>query len=265
MRKILIMILASLLSGCAAPEDYQVKMDPDTKNRVEKIVQTSGELAEMDYRGTSINSISAAFLDTPYQANTLIGSADSKEVLVANFNGVDCFTFLDYVKALESATDKNSFMHNLINTRYVNGKVDFLSRRHFFSDWYATTPVLTNDITDKVSNNYVVVTKKLNLKKDGSVYIPDLAVVPRKIKYIPATDITDDVLRNIQDGDFIGIYSPLSGLDVSHVGIAIIAGGEVMFRNASALSKNRKVVDTPLREYIKTSPGIIVLRSRHYL
>ncbi|WP_312546493.1 N-acetylmuramoyl-L-alanine amidase-like domain-containing protein, partial [Pantoea eucalypti] len=49
--------------------------------------------------------------------------------------------------------------------------------------------------------------------------------------------------------------------DVSHVGIAVWHDGRLWFRNASSLAAHRKVVDTPFREYMRSKPGIIVLRA----
>lgn len=66
----------------------------------------------------------------------------------------------------------------------------------------------------------------------------------------------------MQTGDYVGIYSPLAGLDVSHTGIIIKKGNQVWLRNASSLKKNMKVVDTPLLSYIKTRPGIVIARPR---
>lgn len=53
----------------------------------------------------------------------------------------------------------------------------------------------------------------------------------------------------------------MQGLDVSHTGIVIRAGDAVWFRNASSLSANRKVVDTPFLNYMRSKPGIVVLRA----
>ncbi|WP_232233881.1 N-acetylmuramoyl-L-alanine amidase-like domain-containing protein, partial [Salmonella enterica] len=64
-----------------------------------------------------------------------------------------------------------------------------------------------------------------------------------------------------KNGDYIGVYSPLDGLDVSHVGIVVRHDEQVWFRNASSLAANRKVVDTPFMEYMHSRPGIVVLRA----
>lgn len=79
--------------------------------------------------------------------------------------------------------------------------------------------------------------------------------------YIPGSLINQKVLNNLQQGDFIGVYSTIDGLDVSHTGLVIKKNGQVFYRNASSLSKNNKVVDTSFIEYMQSKPGIVVLRA----
>ncbi|EDX8203923.1 DUF1460 domain-containing protein, partial [Salmonella enterica subsp. enterica serovar Paratyphi A] len=136
-----------------------------------------------------------------------------------------------------------------------------LSRRHFFSDWFAATPRNARDVTPDISPDYVVVDKQLNHKPDGGEYIPGLGIHPRKINYIPGRAINQQVMNHLKNGDYIGVYSPLDGLDVSHVGIVVRHDEQVWFRNASSLAANRKVVDTPFMEYMHSRPGIVVLRA----
>ncbi|EDN0048312.1 DUF1460 domain-containing protein, partial [Salmonella enterica subsp. enterica serovar Indiana] len=106
-----------------------------------------------------------------------------------------------------------------------------------------------------------VVDKQLNHKPDGGEYIPGLGIHPRKINYIPGRAINQQVMNHLKNGDYIGVYSPLDGLDVSHVGIVVRHDEQVWFRNASSLAANRKVVDTPFMEYMHSRPGIVVLRA----
>ncbi|QJY41178.1 DUF1460 domain-containing protein [Vibrio cholerae] len=44
-----------------------------------------------------------------YLANTLVHHSDQPYALVVNFDGMDCFTYLDYVVALSQASDTLSF------------------------------------------------------------------------------------------------------------------------------------------------------------
>ncbi|QIL18198.1 DUF1460 domain-containing protein [Salmonella enterica subsp. enterica serovar Adjame] len=258
-----ILLMSAHLTACAVPrtEKYQTSMDSVTAEKISRIIQSDVIPYKGENHGEVISRVSSAFLGTPYQADTLIGGPGIPEVLVANFNGVDCFTLADYVEALARSDNQKSFLHNLARTRYAAGKVAYLSRRHFFSDWFAAAPRNARDVTPDISPDYVVVVKQLNHKPDGGEYIPGLGIHPRKINYIPGRAINQQVMNHLKNGDYIGVYSPLDGLDVSHVGIVVRHDEQVWFRNASSLAANRKVVDTPFMEYMHSRPGIVVLRA----
>lgn len=262
--KIMAVLLIMLsLTSCAREQPiYETRIDKTTIDKIHEIINTRTNSAQDSSTPELIASISSAFLGTPYRANTLTDSAAAQEVLIADFNGVDCFTLLDYVKALLPANSQESFLKNLVNTRYINGKVTFLSRKHFFSDWFARAPVNAIDVTGEISPEAIAVNKNLNFKAPDGQYIPGLGIVKRVIHYIPASAINEQVLSRLQTGDFIGVYSKLEGLDVSHVGIAIKKDGEVWFRNASSLASTMQVVDSPFMAYMQSKPGIIVLRNK---
>lgn len=237
---------------------YQIKSDSITFQKIENLF-LDPRFQSKD-RALLIDFISQSFLNTPYQANHLIGSSTTPEQLVINFNTVDCLSFIEYVQALSLSRSPQDFKKNLIKTRYKNSQVDFLDRKHFFSDWFVLKPFNAQDVTTQIDPNAVRVIKHLNRKRDGSEYIQGLGVEVREIHYIPSFALTQKILNDLKMGDFVGIYSKLDGLDVSHVGIIIKKKGEVYFRNASSLAKNRKVVDMRLRDYLKNKPGIIILR-----
>ncbi|MGD8204610.1 DUF1460 domain-containing protein [Pantoea sp. FN0305] len=258
-------LIASLLlifSLAACTTTSRPVIDKQTSERLDEMLQQQVIPAHNKPLGERIADISAAFLGTPYQADTLTGSDNVPEQLVVNFNGVDCFTLLDYVAALSHASSRDDFFTQLRLTRYHQGEVSFVHRKHFFSDWFSLAPLNARDITDKLNTPTVKITKQLNLKTDGGKYLPGLPITPRIINYIPANNINKGTLKALQTGDYVGIYSPLAGLDVSHTGIIIKKGNQVWLRNASSLKKNMKVVDTPLLSYIKTRPGIVVARPR---
>lgn len=258
-----VLLLSSYLTACTSSgaDKYQTVMDSVSAEKVNRIIQSEVIPSRGGNHGKVISRVSSAFLGTPYQANTLIGGPSTPEALVVNFNGVDCFTLVDYVEALTRSRDQKTFLHNLVKTRYIGGDVKYLSRRHFFTDWFATKPRNARDVTPDISPDYVVVDKQLNRKSDGSEYIPGLGIHPRKINYIPGKAINEQVLSRLRTGDYIGVYSPLDGLDVSHVGIVVRHDGQVWYRNASSLAVNRKVVDSPFIEYMHSKPGIVVLRA----
>jgi hypothetical protein len=236
-------------------------MDSVTAEKVKQIIRSDVMPYTKEGHGEIIRRVSSAFLGTPYMADTLIGAPGTPEILVANFNSVDCFTFADYVEALARSYSQKSFVHQLKKVRYTGGNINYLSRRHFFSDWFAILPRNAQDVTPNVSPDYAVAEKQLNRKPDGGEYIPGLGIHHRRINYIPGKNISQSVLDRLETGDYVGVFSPLDGLDVSHVGIVIRHEGQIFFRNASSLSAYRKVVDSPFLEYMRDKPGIVVLRA----
>jgi cell wall-associated NlpC family hydrolase len=260
-KPLLLLLIAACISACASPDAAHYRAPGPVKEDSVSAILAQAPPASEQWQGERISQISAAFLGTPYQADTLIGSPAIPEALVINFNGVDCFTLLDYVQALSRSHDRTSFEANLIRTRYAGGEVSYLKRRHFFTDWFAVSPRNADDITGSLSPDAVTVVKTLNRQASGKERLPDLGVIPRRITYLPARAITPQVLKQIQTGDYIGVYTTAQGLDVSHAGIAVRHDGRLWFRNASSLAANRKVVDAPFREYMRSKPGIIVLRA----
>lgn len=259
MKLIASILLIFSVSACTVKPPCPI-IDKHTSQRLDALIEQQVIPSQDKPTGEKIAAISQAFLGTPYQADTLIGTDSVPEQLVVNFNGVDCFTQLDYVAALSHASSRNDFFTQLRLTRYHQGQVSFTQRKHFFSDWFSLTPLNARDITDQLNTPTIKVTKQLNLKADGGRYLSGLPVTQRIINYIPANNINKATLNALQTGDYVGIYTPLAGLDVSHTGIIIKKGQQVWLRNASSLKKNNKVVDTPLLSYIKTRPGIVVAR-----
>jgi len=91
--------------------------------------------------------VSALFLQVPYGADTLIGSAFVPEQLVVELTRVDCFTYADYVEALKRSSNRTEFLTQLAQVRYRGGDVAFTQRRHFFTDWAADKPANATDVT----------------------------------------------------------------------------------------------------------------------
>ena len=205
-------------------------------------------------------TVSRQFLGVPYGANTLIGSATEPEQLVVELQKLDCFTYADYVEALKRAKNREEFIDRLIQVRYKDGVVGFQTRKQFFTDWSVSTPAIATDVTTSLSTNSIQVTKNLNKKDSGGVYLPGIPVVPRTISYIPSQQVDSSVLGRLRTGDYIGAYAEDGGLDVTHIGIFIDTPDGPVLRNASSLRANNEVVDSPLLDYLQTVPGVVVLR-----
>jgi hypothetical protein len=206
-----------------------------------------------------IDFISGRFLGVSYGESTLIGSPDVPEVLVINLQAVDCFTYLDYVESMRLSSTFSEFRRHLKNLRYKSGTVAYGTRRHFFTDWVASIGV--QDVTGLIGREKATaVVKTLNRKGGGGSILPGIPPVERKIVFVPADKLDGRALDGLSTGDYIGIYAPADGLDVSHVGICIRRENRVLLRHASSTAQ--KVIDQDFKVYIQGKPGIVVLRPR---
>ncbi|NOH72532.1 DUF1460 domain-containing protein [Vibrio pectenicida] len=235
--------------------DY-AKFYTEAQEHLEHIINSN-----FNSNSKKIEQLSSLFVDVPYVANQLIGDHQTNEQLVIKFGELDCFTYLDYVEALRKSYRLEDFKHNLIKTRYIESKIDFISRRHFFSDWVSEKTYNAADVTTELSNSSISVVKKLNQKASGGVYLVGLPIKERTITYIPSENVDKAVLQNMKNGDYVGAYTDIAGLDVTHTGIFIQTDNGPVYRNASSKSANNRVVDTPFLDYIKTIPGIVVYRA----
>jgi hypothetical protein len=211
--------------------------------------------------GPRIASISEEFLGLPYRGYTLVGDCDTTEALVIDLEGVDCFTFIDYVEAMRISNSYPEFRASLARVRYRGGIIAYGERNHFFSDWIESNSSLVHDVTGEVGQNALRrQVKTLNANEEGGFFLPGLKVKEREINYIPAPLIDDSIAGRLETGDYVGIYSMTAGLDVSHVGIFVRTGKNIFLRHASSSEQVRKVVDQEFRTYVAGKPGIVVLR-----
>ncbi len=238
-----------------------INIDAYTLHKINTITQDISNNKTLS-QNEKISLISAKFLGAPYQKNMLNGSGTTPETLIVDFRGLDCITYLDYVLALHMSHSENDFLQNIVKVRYINGDIHFYSRRHFFTDWANREDRIAEDITTQLSTKALKTVKLLNQKTKTQKYLSDIPVVSRSIAYIPSSAIDHTLISTLQSGDLIGIYTPLPGLDVSHVGFVIITEQGPVFRHASSTKYNQSVVDSPLMPYLLSSPGIIVLRMK---
>lgn len=254
---ILILIITLLVPLNAIAEEAEIlKLGKWNQNKLQKIITNKPESTP-----EQIDFFSQQFLGTPYEANTLTGNINSAEIFTINLEAMDCFTYIDYVEALRLSEALKDFDSNIKKVRYNNGKVSFQNRNHFFSDWPLRNKDNVIDITRDIGgNNSVAVDKSLNLKGDGSTFLPGIPVVQRQIYYIPSAAIDNELISKLHSGDYIGMYTDIDGLDVTHTGIVIKNADGVFLRHASSKKSNYKVVDEDLAEYVKNVPGVVIYR-----
>jgi hypothetical protein len=230
-----------------------------TEEKLNRLLMEASAISEA---GARVDFLSGKFLKTPYKEATLIGDMNREEVFVVNLEGLDCFTYLDYVEAMRRSTTFSLFVENLKKVRYRSGRISFSERNHFFTDWTVSNADYIADVTKKIDDQKCkTVKKKLNEKEDGTYYLPGVTCRLRKVTFVPSRYVDENVMRKLETGDYIGIYSEKEGLDVSHVGIIIKEKGVINLRHASSQKKHREVIDEDFKDYVNNKPGIIILRT----
>jgi hypothetical protein len=237
-----------------------VKLGKWTVGDIESLITGASKIEDTPMR---IALLSERLLGTAYRESTLTGDVDMPEVFVINLEGVDCFTFIDYVEAMRLSQSFKGFKSQLKRVRYQSGLVAYEKRNHFFSDWIEFNEKYVEDATGVVGGRSVRETcKNLNIRDDGTRFLAGIPLRTRELAYIPSESIDDVVITKLRTGDYAGIYTEKAGLDVSHVGIIIKDGEEVRLRHASSLDTYRKVIDQDLKTYLTDKPGLMVLRPR---
>lgn len=239
------------------------------------------EKLERKTAGERVSAIGKFFLETPYTPNTL--EAPGPERLQVNLRELDCTTLVENALALSRLLvspkkDFETYRQLLIRIRYRNGNLDgYPSRLHYASDW----------ITDNVQKGFVAFvnmgseTERLSPKVNymsthptaysalvaDSLLIPfivaqEVGVNQLSFSYLPKSKVTPQA-PCIQHGDIIAITTSLSGLDFSHLGIAVRQKGKLHLLHASSTGKKVLLSEKPLSDYlagIKKHTGIVVVR-----
>lgn len=229
-----------------------------TRETIDGLLRESSKIEDA---GGRIDFLSAQFIKTPYKESTLIGDMHTPEVFVINLEGVDCLTFIEYIESMRRSGSFEEFRENLRQVRYRSGETVFDKRNHFFTDWKAFNPGFIIDVTKYAgAAKHMEVSKRLNEKQDGTLFLPGITCRLREVMYIQSIHVDDTVLGHLKTGDYIGIYAKQDGLDVSHVGIFIRDRDKVSLRHASSVKKYRKVIDEDFETYLNNKAGIIVFR-----
>ncbi len=238
-------------------DNEHIELGNWTKAKLDQMLAKATSIAEI---GPRIAFISGQFMGTPYKEFTLIGDAETPEVFTINLQAVDCFTYLDYVEAMRLSDSFPRFKMNLKRIRYRSGRVAYVHRNHFFTDWIERNPSVT-DVTGEIGRGSArVVLKKLNEKTDATCFMAGIPITERNVTYIPTDAIDNVVMDSLRTGDYVGIYAEARGLDVSHVGIIVKSDDAAHLRHASSIPSHRRVIDEDFVTYMSGKPGMIVLR-----
>lgn len=263
--------------------DYAVVYSSEDQKRIENI------LAKYANHGTSASSLiitlAREFKGVPYVAKTL--ENDSIENLVINTRQLDCTTYVENVLAMYLCIKKHKlsffdFCSYLRQIRYVGGKVSYPTRQHYFTGWIdentkdgfveeLQTPTPPFTATQHLRINFMSKhTSLYPMLKNNPELVKPIAEMESRLsgkvyRFIPKASIANTQLfrSTIHDGDIIAITTSKSGLDTSHIGIAVWHKDGLHMLNASQIHK--KVVEEPmtLYQYMQKHPsqnGIRIVR-----
>jgi len=273
-------LLINALGTRFRPVEFWKKERPAEINLGKWDKQSLGELLSeaqnIEDVGERIHFLSGQFKEARYKGGTMVGSnwELEPEILVANLQSLDCFTFVDYVHAMSKSFDYDSFIDNLKATRYGDGEVSFSKRNHYFTQWIERNNL--DDITSELEGTQVT-TKTINRltfidtlgHKTHAHYLPSLdhngfSYLERDVWYVPQKEIKSNVLSDLKPGDFVGLYSSAESIDVEHLGIITKKpNGKTYIRHASSAAG--RVIDSELVSYVnrvKLFEGIVVARAK---
>lgn len=232
--------------------------------------------------GDAIAAIGKSFIGTRYEAFTLETGDDTQPLIM--LTGLDCTTFLETSVALALTTKKgeinfDEYAANLEKIRYRNGSADgYLSRLHYFTDWIADNSargIITDVTRDLGGIPYQMHVSFMSSNPDKYARMTSSALVDsmkkiearinkRSYSYIPKDKVAG-IEESIRNGDLIAITSSIKGLDIVHVGIAVVGknNGRVYFMHAPQPETDVQITKLPLSDYLKNNKkqtGIMVLR-----
>ncbi len=275
---ILLLLSALVLRAGAVTPQY-------TQSDSATVVSLIAQAAKQPEGTNLMVYVARQFLGLPYVAKTL--ENNDRERLVVNLRQLDCTTFVENVLAIvrcvkQGKTSFSDFCRCLQEIRYIDGDVSYAHRLHYFSLWieentkmgfvgeiHRPSPPFTavqalriNYMTTHADSYPMLVRDPEQTKEIAKM---EQSINGRTYRYIPKETIANTALfrRTIHDGDIIAIVTRKSGLDTSHIGIAVWHEDGLHLLNASLVHK--KVVEErrTLHDYMmrnRSQIGIRVVR-----
>lgn len=211
-----------------------------------------------------LDYFSRAFVGKPYRLGPMgesyLDSLDNKPLV--NTDSMDCMTYVEHTLALALATNEDSVFSLLQQIRYKDGKISYLTRKHFMlNDWvlegkFAKVIPMEGDTTviRTMPKEEFFRAKKLKYMVNGRVANDS----PMELRYLPYAKACAWA-SNPYDGDTLSVIgvafvAKSNKLDVTHTGFIVLRPGEKpIFRHASELKK--KVVEQSLIGYLRSRKG----------
>lgn len=223
-----------------------------SRRLVERLLLATDNDASVSHR---IDALSRKLLGKPYQANPLVGSADSEEIFTAALDGFDCVTYIETVLALARAANADDFVEWLRRIRYRNGIIRWQCRNHYMTSWIGNN--LRERLLETISAPGVPVSSRERVLHAVS----GLGALRTRVRCVPKR-AAPRLSAYMRTGDLIFFASTRRDLDVFHAGILVRDGREPRLRHASR--SQGLVVEQDLSGFLRSNrmAGVVVVRPR---
>lgn len=220
------------------------------------------------------------------------------------FDTFDCTTYVETVLALAHAQDTVDFLRRIDEIRYENGVVDYTTRNHWPSLQWVPNNVRNGYLREivrelapadvvKVARALIDIPNSYRFMKLENLRTPNLSLAERQerlaewraegnrfsaqeatIDYVPVDWIMQNPawLQRLPHGAVVNMVRPNwdltdiigTHMNVSHQGLIIRRGTQVLLRHASS-SGTKRVTEVPLIDYLRPFIGHATLKGVHFL
>ena len=230
--------------------------------------------------GTCLVNAGLQVLGKPYMANLL--DQNDQERLISTSAYFDCVTLVEHLLASclsENHPSSSWKMYDeyLQSIRYRKGNIDgYTSRLHYFSEWILQQQ--ENGYIANITKNAggVPLMKPIHFMTSNRRRYPKLKKqndyntireIEKRLSKTTFYHVSSNNLllaeKYIQAGDIIAITSARSGLDVEHVGMAVVQNGRIHLLHASSRLNKVVITKVNLVDFVSATTsytGIIILR-----
>lgn len=205
----------------------------------------------------------------PYVAGTL---DERPEELRIYLTRTDCIIFVETCLALARTASKGgdfqSFAREIQQSRYRNGRVEsYADRLHYTTEWARQgekrgtlkdiTLDLGGEVLDRPLSYMTSHPESYPLMDDiEAIREAEMRINAEPRHYIPKADVSR-ALKDLRSGDIICMVTNVEGLDISHVGMALVENGTVRLLHASTGPMKVVTESRTLTQYLAARPSVI--------
>ena len=246
------------------------------ENRVAMLRKQGGTTQELVFKAAM------SMYGTPYVAN-LLGLADQPERFRITVAKTDCILFVEAMLCLArtaSSTQEgpayDAFAKEMAHCRYRRPhRIEHFSDRiHYTTEWIRNLEArgIVKDITLELGGEVYdhpisYMSAHPSAYKMGVDDVARIKAVEANLNKEPMTLIPQEKIAGlagkVQSGDIICYVTGIEGLDISHVVIACVQGGELRFIHASSTDKKVELDARTVAQFVagrRNCVGIKVVR-----